>query len=83
MMVITANELKRRGISFVSRLLDKWDEVYVSVRGNRKFVILKAEEYERLKEIELEKAIQDAEKDLEEGKYVVETAEEHIKRLGI
>ena len=83
MMVITANELKRRGISFVSRLLDKWDEVYVSVRGNRKFVILKAEEYERLREIELEKAIQDAEKDLEEGRYVVETAEEHIKRLGI
>ena len=82
-MVITANELKRRGISFVSRLLDKWDEVYVSVRGNRKFVILKAEEYERLREIELEKAIQDAEKDLEEGRYVVETAEEHIKRLGI
>ena len=82
-MVITAKELKRRGISFVSQLLEKWDSVYVSVRGNRKFVILKAEEYERLKELELEKAIRDAEKDLEEGRYIVETAEEHFKRLGI
>ncbi len=80
-MVITANELKRRGISFVSKLLDKWGSVYVTVRGSKKFVILKAEDYEKLKELELENAIREAERDLKEGRYIIETAEEHIKRL--
>jgi PHD/YefM family antitoxin component YafN of YafNO toxin-antitoxin module len=82
-MMVTANELKRKGISYVSQLLEKFENVFVSVRGKKKYVILKVEDYERLKELELENAIREAERDLREGKYVVETAEEHFKRLGI
>jgi len=82
-MIVTAGELKRRGISYVSRLLEKCENVFVSVRGKRKYVILKVEDYEKLKELELENAVREAERDLEEGKYVVETADEHFKRLGI
>jgi len=82
-MIITANEIKTKGISYISKLIDKYNEIFISVRGKKKFVILPIEEYERLKEAELEKAIRDAEKDYEEGRFIVETAEEHFKRLGI
>ncbi len=82
-MVITANELKTRGISLVERILKKTGEVFVSVRGKRKFVILPVEEYERLKEAELESIVRQAEKDYKEGRYTVEAAEEHFRRLGI
>jgi len=82
-MIITANELKTKGISFVERLMKKSREVFVSVRGRKKFVILPVDEYERLKEAELESIIRQAEKDYEEGRYVTESAEEHFKRLGI
>lgn len=82
-MIITANELKRKGISCVSRFLGKCENVFVSVRGKRKYVILKVEDYEKLRELELEHAIREAEKDLKERKYVVETADDHFKRLGI
>ena len=82
-MIITANELKTRGISLVEKLIKQTGELFVSVRGKKKFVILPIEEYERLKEAELESIIRQAEKDYEEGRYIVETAEEHFERLGI
>ncbi|WP_022846168.1 MULTISPECIES: type II toxin-antitoxin system prevent-host-death family antitoxin [unclassified Desulfurobacterium] len=50
-MIVTANELKRRGISYISELLKKFENVFISVRG-KKFVILTVEEYEKLKELE-------------------------------
>ena len=82
-MIITANELKTKGISLVERLMKKSREVFISVRGRKRFVILPVDEYERLKEAELESIIRQAEKDYEEGRYVTESAEEHCKRLGI
>ena len=82
-MTITANELKTKGISLVEKILKRTGEVFVSVRGKKKFVILPIEEYEKLKEAELESVLRQAEKDYQEGKYVVESAEEHFKRLGL
>ena len=46
-------------------------------------LILSIDEYERLKEAELESIIKQAEKDYEKGRYVTESAEEYFKRLGI
>lgn len=82
-MIITANELKTKGVSFVEKMLKKYKEAFISVRGKPKFVILPIDEYEKLKEAELEKIIKEAEQDYKEGKIIKETAEEHFKRLGI
>ncbi len=82
-MIITANELKTKGISFVEKILKKYKEAFISVRGKPKFVILPIDEYEKLKEAELEKIIKEAEQDYKEGRVIKETAEEHFKRLGI
>lgn len=82
-MIVTANDLKVKGVSYLDGLVKKYKEIFISVRGKNKMVVLPIEEYERLKEAELEKAIKEAEEDYKKGKYVVESAEKHFKRLGI
>ncbi len=47
-----------------------------------KFVVLPIEEYEKLKEAELENIIREAEEDYKSGRFIKETAEEHLKKLG-
>lgn len=82
-MLISASEVKTNGVSFIGKLIKKHKEVFITVRGKKKFAVLSIEEYERLKEAELDRLIFEAEKDYEEGRYIKETAEEHFKRLGI
>ncbi len=82
-MIISANDIKVKGISFVEGLLKKEKEVYVTVRGKKKFVIIDLQEYEHLKEAELDKIIRDAEEDYKKGKVIKESAEEHFNRLKI
>lgn len=82
MNILSVSSLKR-GFGLLDKLIDKFGAVYISVRGRRKYVIISIEDYKRLKEIELQNSISQAEKDYEEGRFVVETADEHFKRLGI
>ncbi len=82
-MIVTANDVKTKGISHIDELVQKYGEVFISVRGKRRLVILEVEEFERLREAALEEAIREAERDYEEGRYRIEGAEEHFKRLGI
>jgi hypothetical protein len=51
------------------------------VRGKTKYVVLTVEEYNRLRECELETAIFEAKKDLEEGRTVQESVDEHLQRI--
>ena len=82
-MILTANDIKTKGISFVEKLIKKYNEVFITVRGKKKFVILPIEEYERLKEAELEKIIREAEEDYNQGRVIKESAEDHFKRIGM
>lgn len=82
-MILTANDIKTKGISFVEKLIKKYNEVFITVRGKKKFVILPIEEYERLKEAELEKIIREAEEDYNQGRVIKESAEDHFKRIEI
>ncbi len=83
-MVITANEIKKHGISYIVKMIKKnTDEILISLRGKTQLVVLPVEEYERLKELELKEALNDVMKDYKEGRFTEETAEEHIKELGI
>ncbi len=82
-MIITANELKVKGISYLDDLAKKYKEIFISVRGKNRLVVLPIEEYERLKEADLEMAVREAEADYNKGKYVIESSEKHFKRIGI
>ncbi|MHB8881950.1 MAG: type II toxin-antitoxin system prevent-host-death family antitoxin [Thermodesulfovibrionales bacterium] len=82
-MIITANDLKVRGISYLEGLVKTYTEIVISVRGKNKYVVLPIKEYERLKEADLEMAVREAEEDYRKGRYTVETAEKHFKKVGI
>lgn len=78
---ITANDLKIRGVSAIDELVSDNIGVVITVRGREKYVILPIEEYNQLREYELEIAIQESKKDIDDGKYYSGSIEEHLNRI--
>lgn len=77
MITITANDLKKKGISALSGA----DEACVTVRGKIRYVVMDVTHYESLREMELEKALLQSKQDIKDGKYVIESVAKHIKRI--
>jgi prevent-host-death family protein len=80
-MIISANDLKTKGISVLEGVFEKLDEVLISVRGKNKYVVVDIERYEYLRECEIEQAYRDVKDDIENGNSTVQTAKEHMKEL--
>ena len=80
-MVITANDLKTKGVSIVETMLEKLDEVLISIRGKNRFVVVDINRYNYLRECELEKAWRDVQDDIANGRSRVLTAKEHFEEL--
>ena len=79
--VITANELKTKGVSVLNEETSDGNEVIVTVRGKNKYVVVPIEKYNYLRECELEAALQEAKKNIKEGKFIKESVEKHVKRI--
>ena len=79
--MITANDIKVRGVKAIEEGLKKDDRLSITVRGEVRYVVLTAEGYDQLRLAELEVAYLAVMKDIENGDFVVETADEHINRL--
>ena len=80
-MIISANELKVKGVSVFENMLDTLDEVLISVRGKNKYVVVDMERYEYLRECELEQAYREVQENIKEGKSKVMSAKQHIEEL--
>jgi len=80
-MTIKANDLKTRGVTLLDEALQKDDKAIISVRGKSKYVVMDLEHYNYLRECELDAALIETHKEIEEGKSKVLTADEHIKAL--
>ena len=80
-MTIPANEVKKRGVSIFEELLQKWDEVILSVRGHKKYVVMDIDRYKKLRALELDKAYREVMEDIKNGDYRVLTPKEHIESL--
>jgi len=78
---ITANDLKVKGISAIDELADENNGVIITVRGKQRYIVLPIEEYNHLREYELEAAINETKKDIEAGRFFEGTIDEHIKRV--
>jgi PHD/YefM family antitoxin component YafN of YafNO toxin-antitoxin module len=78
---ITANELKVKGITAIDDVTSNGYEAIITVRGKQKYVVMTMEEYNNLREYELEAAIIEAELDIKKGKIKKGSVEEHIKRI--
>lgn len=80
-MVIPANELKVKGVSAIESMLEKLDEVLISIRGKNRYVVVDVDRYNYLRECELEKALRDVQEDIKNGHSRVLSAQEHFKEL--
>ena len=80
-MTIMANDLKTRGVTLLDEALQQDDEAIISVRGKSKYVVMDLEHYNYLRECELEAALMETRKQIEEGKAKTMTADEHIKAI--
>ena len=81
MSTIAANDLKTRGVTSFSEQLAEEPEVFITVRGKKRYVVMDIEHFQYLRECELEAALIEAKADLEAGRVVVESVPEHMKRL--
>lgn len=79
--VISANELKTKGISRLDEITAFGEEAIISVRGKHRYVVLTMEQYNYLRECELEAALVDTEHDVRRGNVVQESVEQHIRRI--
>lgn len=81
MEMIVANELKVKGVSSIQHALEKSSEAMISVRGRGSYIVMEVEEYNRLRECELEAALYETRQQVAAGKYVEESVEAHIQRI--
>ena len=81
MTSITANDLKTKGVSVVESALQQDGEAVITVRGERKYVVLDFNTYNKLREYELDIARQEARADIANGDYKSENVDEHMKRV--
>ncbi|WP_457561805.1 prevent-host-death protein [Caminibacter pacificus] len=80
-MVINANEVKKRGVSVFEELLKKWDEIIITFRGKKKYVVIDIDRYNELREKELELAYKEVLEDYKNGEYRIVNAKEHIENI--
>lgn len=78
---ITANDLKVKGVSILDEITKDQNEAIISVRGKDKYVVLTIDEYNHLRDCELEAALNESRKDYENGNYTTGSVEEHINRI--
>lgn len=79
--LITANDLKTKGISAIENATLQDDEAIITVRGKSKYIVIPIEHYNYLRECELEAALIESKEDFKTGKYIKESIEKHIKRI--
>ena len=79
--MITASELKTKGIRSFKTTLRKQHEAILSVRGKPAFVVMDFDRYNYLRECELEAALHESRQDLAEGRFHTEDVDSHIQRL--
>ncbi len=80
-MIIAANDVKTRGVSLFDEMFQKFDELIISVRGKKKYIVLDYDRYQDFRTYELEKAYNEAMEDYKNGNYKVLSAKEHIANL--
>ena len=78
--MITASEVRKKGFSFIDKLLKKYEEVVISFKGKKKFVVMDIDRYNELRKNELELAYKEVMEDYEKGNYHTDL-EKHLKNI--
>lgn len=78
--MIAANDLKTKGVKVFDEALENYDEVAVTVRGKVKYVVMKVEKYDEMREAELDYALAEAKQDIKDGRFTT-SLEKHFDIL--
>ena len=81
MAVVTANDLKTKGIADIERALQDAQEVVISVRGKPRYVVMDLTHYDYLRECEIAAAWAQTREDEAAGRLRREGADTHVARL--
>ncbi|PTQ82399.1 prevent-host-death protein [Nitrosomonas ureae] len=76
--MITANDLKTKGIACLEESLSDKTEDIITLRGKECFVVMKIEQYHYLREMELEAALYQARQDTAAGQFSKDTVDQHV-----
>jgi hypothetical protein len=79
--MITANDLKTKGIACLQEGLADQPEAIITVRGKDTFVVMKIEHYHYLREMELEAAFYEARLDVAAGRFTKDNVDQHVAEL--
>ena len=79
--MITANDLKTKGIACLEENLADKPEAIITVRGKESFVVMKIEHYHYLREMELEAAVYEARQDMASGRFSKDSIDQHVDEL--
>ena len=79
--MVSATEIRKKGFSFIDKLLEKYEEVVVSFKGKKRFVIMDIDRFNELRKKELDLAYKEVMEDYEKGNYKIVSAKEHIENL--
>ena len=81
MTVLTANDLKTKGVSDIERILQNEEEVVISVRGKPRYVVVDIAQYDYLRKCEIAAAWLQGRADVAAGRYRRESADQHLARI--
>jgi len=81
MSSIAANEIKKKGVSAFPEALRENGEALITVRGKGRYVIMTLEKYGAIREIELTRAVQEAQADYRAGRITDRTIDDHMRRI--
>jgi PHD/YefM family antitoxin component YafN of YafNO toxin-antitoxin module len=81
MSVITATEIKRRGVACIAESLPHTQEVAISVRGKNAYIAMSMEQYNHLRACVLEASLHKKQRDMAQGAIAHRSVAEHIGRL--
>ncbi len=81
MTMLTANDLKTKGVCDIERLLQEAPEVVISVRGKSRYVVMDIARYDYLCECEIAAAWAQSRADVAAGRFRREGAEAHRERV--
>ncbi len=80
-MIVSANEIKTKGVTLLDKLFETVSEVVINVRGKNKYVVIDIERYKQLRELELDRLYDETMQEIKEGRFKTQSVEEHLSEL--
>jgi prevent-host-death family protein len=80
-VIVSANDIKTKGVSLLDKLFESASEVIINVRGKNKYVVIDIERYKNLRTLELDRLYDETMQEIKEGRFKTQSVEEHLSEL--